>query len=64
MCKCVIEARVTFSWWVPIYTRSVILFCQIFDTFPDVDKMSKIIMLGCKVKIVAAPKRTELSCLL
>lgn len=39
------------SFWVPIYLRTLALFCWVFGTTPDESKVSQVVQKGIKVSV-------------
>lgn len=49
MAQSKLTMHIEFSWWLKLYLRSLILFCNTFNVVPDDDKLENIIMRGCKI---------------
>lgn len=44
--------RIHVSWWVPIYVRSVAVFCVLFQVEPNIEKVSRTIQRGVRVEFL------------
>ena len=52
MAKAELHYRIHVAWWVPIYIHSVALFCALFQTRPNVEKVSATIKRGVRVEFL------------
>ena len=52
MVKLTIEYRIHVAWWVPIYVRSVAVFCVLFQTQPNTERIVATIKRGVRVEFV------------
>jgi hypothetical protein len=46
-----INIRVAVAWWVVPYIRTVALFAALFGMTPDVDKITRTVMRGVRVRL-------------
>ena len=49
MAQSKLTMHIEFSWWLKLYLRSLIVFCNTFNVMPDDDKLANIIKKGCKI---------------
>ena len=47
-----LTAQVTTAWWLPLYLRTLVLFCLTMGTTPDMAKVQRVILRSLKVKLV------------
>jgi hypothetical protein len=47
----VIQVRVTFAWWWPIYFVGVLTMCQLTGLRPDEDRLAAVIRRATRVKV-------------
>lgn len=49
MAQSKLTMHIEFSWWLKLYLRSLIIFCNTFNVVPDDSKLANIIKKGCKI---------------
>lgn len=52
MAELTIKFRIHVAWWVPIYVRSVAVFCVLFQTEPNIDRVVATIKRGVRVEFL------------
>lgn len=52
MVKIELTLTVKLAWWVMPYVQTLILFCKLMNTEPDMDKVEKIIHKGLIVGVM------------
>lgn len=58
--KEVIVCQIKLAFWVPIYLKTLVLFCWLFGTYPDPVRVTQTITKGTKV-ITLEPIRQKVS---
>ena len=48
--KEVIVCQIKLAFWVPIYLKTLVLFCWLFGTYPDPVRVTETVTKGTKVK--------------
>lgn len=59
---CTLSVEVKSRWWLPLYLKTLTLFCQMVQREPDYEKISAFIVkygFSQKMKIEPLEKRTE-----
>ena len=52
MAQSELKFRVHVAWWVPIYVRSVAVFCVLFQTRPNTERVVATIKRGVRVEFL------------
>lgn len=47
-----VTIEVSFRWWVPLYLHTLAVFCAIFGTDPDTDKVGQTVLRGTVFKVI------------
>lgn len=46
MASAQLQVRIRLRWWLPLYIKSVCLFCELFGTAPDMEKVDRMLARG------------------
>ena len=52
MAKAELHYRIHVAWWVPFYVRSVAVFCVLFQTQPNTERIVATIKRGVRVEFL------------
>lgn len=63
-CKEVIVCQIKLAFWVPIYLKTLVLFCWLFGTYPDPVRVTETVTKGTKVITPRFHKRKGISVIL
>lgn len=50
MAKCGLSLTVGLRWWVRLYLQALVLFCMVFGTVPNAEKVLRVVMRGLYVR--------------
>ena len=45
-----LHVNIRVSWWVKHYVMLLILFCKLFNTYPDMKKLERVLSRGIRIE--------------